>query len=181
MQWLGSRIIQCGLLVFIIFGKANANDGSNNNYNAKRYKQINVEVFYTNEHVVSDVQEYRSSQQFLVVDYNLDRPRNLEKQLESAIKVDGKDASSLSTQKEIDKAKTMLRSHIGRMKASGEFDDIWTGIIKAKKYGLEKYPAIVFNSGESVIYGVTSIKKALHIAQQSRLKNEMGSGYDHNQ
>ena len=41
------------------------------------------------------------------------------------------------------------------------------GLVKAVKYGLDRYPAIVFD-GEFVIYGVTDIREALHRYRQWR-------------
>ncbi len=41
------------------------------------------------------------------------------------------------------------------------------GLVKAVQYGIDRYPAIVFD-GEVVIYGVTNIREALHQYQQWR-------------
>ncbi|MCP5410124.1 MAG: TIGR03757 family integrating conjugative element protein [Chromatiaceae bacterium] len=35
------------------------------------------------------------------------------------------------------------------------------GLSKAMQYGIDRYPAVVFN-GESVVYGVTDLTKAMH-------------------
>ena len=41
------------------------------------------------------------------------------------------------------------------------------GLAKAVQYGVDRYPAIMFD-GEVVIYGVTDIREALHLYQQWR-------------
>jgi len=41
------------------------------------------------------------------------------------------------------------------------------GLAKAMQYGIDRYPAIVFD-GEVVVYGVTDIREALHRYQQWR-------------
>lgn len=41
-------------------------------------------------------------------------------------------------------------------------------IQKAISYGLTRYPALVFNDGESVIYGVTDLKTALSIYRRAQ-------------
>lgn len=40
------------------------------------------------------------------------------------------------------------------------------GITRAKNYDLKKLPAVVFDEGESVVYGVTDVNRALAIYQQ---------------
>ncbi len=42
----------------------------------------------------------------------------------------------------------------------------YEGLLKAKEYEIIKIPAIVFNNGESVIYGLTDLQKAIEIRAQ---------------
>ena len=41
------------------------------------------------------------------------------------------------------------------------------GLTLAKTYGLEKLPAVVFDKGESVVYGVANVNQALEIYEQT--------------
>lgn len=41
----------------------------------------------------------------------------------------------------------------------------YQGLLKATQYEITKIPAVVFNNGESVIYGVSDIQKAILIHQ----------------
>ncbi|MGH1477192.1 MAG: TIGR03757 family integrating conjugative element protein [Geminicoccales bacterium] len=40
------------------------------------------------------------------------------------------------------------------------------GLTRAKKYDLDRYPAVVFDKGKSVVYGVANVDQALKIYQQ---------------
>jgi hypothetical protein len=39
--------------------------------------------------------------------------------------------------------------------------NLFTGVLKAREWGLERFPAIVFGQGESVVYGVTDLEQAV--------------------
>jgi integrating conjugative element protein (TIGR03757 family) len=55
-----------------------------------------------------------------------------------------------------------------RMQAIGieamkqRFVAAYQGVIDAQKYGIDRYPAIVFDDGASVVYGVVDIQEALN-------------------
>jgi len=44
----------------------------------------------------------------------------------------------------------------------------YQGALKAAQYNVKKVPAIVFNNGESVIFGVLDLKRALHIWREKK-------------
>lgn len=41
------------------------------------------------------------------------------------------------------------------------------GLLKAAEYGIDRYPAIVFD-GQAVVYGVTDLGEALHLYENRR-------------
>lgn len=64
----------------------------------------------------------------------------------------------------------LAKRNIGVLSAQ-ELRSSLRGPIKALKYGIKKVPAVVFNDGESVVYGITDIDIALNLyAQWSRKK-----------
>ena len=49
------------------------------------------------------------------------------------------------------------KAYLARLKHSSE------GLGKARKYGLDRYPAIVFDGGAAVVYGMTDVEAALRL------------------
>ena len=68
--------------------------------------------------------------------------------------------------KGIDKATTlqtaaqMVKSRINRL-SDNSIQSIWMGKLMARHWQIKRLPAIVFNKGESVVYGITDINKAI--------------------
>jgi len=44
----------------------------------------------------------------------------------------------------------------------------YEGLLRARRYGIDRIPAIVFDGGESVVYGVTDLQAALRLYHQHR-------------
>ncbi len=42
------------------------------------------------------------------------------------------------------------------------------GLLKAREYNLDRYPAIVFNQGEAVLYGLTDLRRAVEVYRRWR-------------
>lgn len=61
------------------------------------------------------------------------------------------------------KAKALVLSRLQRMSSdsSRELENAATGLLRAQEYGLNRYPAMVFD-GQAIVYGVTD----LGVAQQ---------------
>ncbi|WP_241505822.1 TIGR03757 family integrating conjugative element protein [Parahaliea mediterranea] len=66
-------------------------------------------------------------------------------------------------------AKQMTLRHLQRMGVglSGELENAATGLVKAMQYGLDRYPAIVFD-GKFVVYGMTDLVAAIQLYQEWR-------------
>jgi len=92
--------------------------------------------------------------------YDLSAPERFEKELSRGV------SGSL------DQVKRKVLKKIQGLSTSYMEEHVMTpykGLLKAMEYELIKLPAIVFNNGESVIYGVRSIKKAIQIRARSML------------
>lgn len=89
--------------------------------------------------------------------YNLDSQFNLQDEL-------GKDLPN-DKNKAIEIAKQ-------RMQAVNpdRWETMWRGALLAKKYKISSAPAIIFNNGQQVIYGITDIEKALKIYKEYKRK-----------
>lgn len=64
-------------------------------------------------------------------------------------------------------AKRLVLSRFQRMDAqlSSELENAARGLVQAMRYGIDRYPAIVFD-GDAVVYGVTDVTAAIQIYQR---------------
>ena len=90
---------------------------------------------------------------------NLDDQQNLEKQLALGLPFG-----------DLTNAIAIARARI-RSIPKERWTNLFVGPMDAKKWGIKKYPAIVFNNGDSVIYGVLDLKFALMKWEASRNLN----------
>ena len=96
-----------------------------------------------------------------MVVYDLSGPERYEEELSKGINF------SKSSHEEI--TNTVLKRVNGMSKQYMEEHVIvaYKGLLKATDYQITKIPAIVFNNGQSVIYGITDINKAIKIPQRA--------------
>jgi len=87
--------------------------------------------------------------------YTIDGIQQLELNLSQELPADLEAAKSLV----LNRIEHLGEDVIGRLQQSA------TGLAKALQYGIDRYPAIVFD-GAAVVYGVTNIHTALHHYQQ---------------
>ena len=68
---------------------------------------------------------------------------------------------------EPENAKQLVLSRFQRMDAqlSSELENAARGLVQAMQYGIDRYPAIVFD-GDAVVYGVTDVTAATQIYQR---------------
>lgn len=68
---------------------------------------------------------------------------------------------------EPENAKRLVLSRFQRMDAqlSSELENTAKGLVQAMQYGIDRYPAIVFD-GEAVVYGVTDVIAATQLYQR---------------
>ena len=136
-----------------------------------------LEIFYSNEHRIIDADNVGLFN-IKVTKYNFDTQINLEKELNNKILVNGKKAHKLSNQTEIDEAVKQVKMEIKKLKLAGRFDGIFSAVVLAKQYGLTRYPAIVINSGEEIMYGITDVNRALLLHKEIWLQNNLGEEYE---
>lgn len=73
-----------------------------------------------------------------------------------------------------DKARAVALERIQALDISRvkrELSESFEGLLLARRYGLDRYPAVVFDGGWYVIYGVTDLREALRLYQQSTTKS----------
>ena len=83
--------------------------------------------------------------------YNLDAPREMQAEI----------SRGLPTDPERAKVVALKRIQDGGTELALKLVDTWHGVIAARGYDLAKYPAIVFDGGAAVVYGVTDLKRAV--------------------
>ena len=114
-----------------------------------------IEVFTSNAYLVTGGQEQQAGTSVAFHYYAIDGIYQLESNLSQDLPADTEVARLLAL-KRID--------HLGE-EAMGRMQQSATGLAKALQYGINRYPAIVFD-GAAVVYGVTDIHTALRHYQQ---------------
>ena len=87
--------------------------------------------------------------------YVIDRIDQLQKAL----------SKDLSTDPEKAKQEALQRFQAMDARLSQQLENAANGLVKAKHYGIDRYPAIVFD-GETVVYGVTDLDAAKRVYLQ---------------
>ncbi len=108
----------------------------------------------TNLHVLQ-------GQGFLVKVYNLDDGKRLVAQIGANLP-NNQNAAKSALQQRFKKR--------GKEQVKAQFIQAYQAVTISTKYGLSSYPAVVFNHGESVVYGETNLVKALSLYQQWKSK-----------
>ena len=87
--------------------------------------------------------------------YLIDRIYKLQEELSIDLPADPESAKSLALQR-FQRMDTQL---------SGELENAAKGLVQAMQYGIDRYPAIVFD-GQAVVYGLTDIPAATQLYQR---------------
>lgn len=111
-------------------------------------QSVAVSFFGNNQYQPTNTEEARQLGASVTV-YNLDSQVNLEKQLADGLPVN-----------DLDKATAIARQRVAQI-SQQEMVNLFTGVLKAREWGLKRFPAIVFGQGESVVYGVTDLEQAV--------------------
>ena len=115
-----------------------------------------IEVF-TNEHYPVAGAESLRGRGIAVELYDLDAPKRWAAKM----------SQGLPGRREQAKAIVDSRfAQIGLEQVKENLKAAYQGLVKASGYGLQRYPAIVFDHGKSVVYGVQDLSRALSIYQQ---------------
>ncbi|NKB61256.1 MAG: TIGR03757 family integrating conjugative element protein [Gammaproteobacteria bacterium] len=93
--------------------------------------------------------------------YRVDRIDRLQQALSEGLPTDPKTA----------KQAALDRFQLMDSQLSSELENAAKGLIQAMQYGIDRYPAIVFD-GKAVVYGVTDVKAANELYEQWRVEGE---------
>ena len=125
-------------------------------FNVCAAEQTYIEVVTSDAYPVSGIKSVQG-QGLLVNVYNLDDGKRLVAEI-------GKHLP-----KNQDAAKKALEKHFKKMGDAAvkqQFMQAYHGVILSTQYGLTRYPAVVFEQGQSVIYGVTNLNQAVNLYRQ---------------
>lgn len=53
---------------------------------------------------------------------------------------------------------------------AAELSESFEGLLLAQRYGIDRYPVVVFDEGKTVVYGITNLREAVRLYQQSTTK-----------
>lgn len=60
---------------------------------------------------------------------------------------------------------------LDRPRLAQQLSESFEGLLLARRHGISRYPAVVFDEGKSVVYGVTDLREAVRLYQQSTIKD----------
>jgi integrating conjugative element protein (TIGR03757 family) len=109
-----------------------------------------IEVITDSAHPVTGLEAIAAHLEVYI--YDLDSPSRLEAQLSEGLPADPTAAARLARQR---------LDTLGRQPLATPFAQAYAGLLKALEYGIDRYPAVVFDGGASVVYGITDLDEAL--------------------
>ena len=128
--------------------------------NSQAAEQPFIEVISSDLFPVSDIQVLQR-QGYSVNVYNLDDGKRLVAQIGANLP-HNQEAAKNTLQQRFKK--------MGEEQVKAQFIQAYQAVTISTQYGLTRYPAVVFNHGESVIYGETNLVQALRLYQQWKAK-----------
>lgn len=115
--------------------------------------QLVIEVFTDAEHPVSASSAVRAQ----VTVYRVDGLESFKAQLADGLPTHDTNAALREARRRLQRLSIGQRQGL---QAAG------SGLAKAWQYGIDRYPAIVFQQGQAVVYGLTNVDEALGYYQQ---------------
>lgn len=128
---------------------------------AQAGQKILVEAIHSDAFPLTGV-EGLAGQGVEVKIYNLDDGRRLTTNLTIGLPPNQKQAKASLEQR---------FKQQGMQAVKNQFMQAFQARIAGLQYGISRYPAIVFNHGQAVVYGVTDLSRALEIYHEWRRKN----------
>lgn len=122
-------------------------------------QSVEMSFFGNNQHQPTHIEAAQHLGASVTI-YNLDSQVNLEKQLAEGLPVD-----------DLDKATAIARHRVAQI-SQQVMVSLFTGILRAREWGIERFPAIVFGRGDSVVYGVTNLEQALMLWRDQQAVEE---------
>jgi integrating conjugative element protein (TIGR03757 family) len=137
------------IALFLLSGVVHANNTNNTN---------EVWIFSTKDHVFT--QAYKLSNNWTIKHYLIDGGQDFESKISQGL------SNNRST------AQKQIRQRFNKHKKSwvAQAKSAWQGAINAQSLNIEKVPAITFDKGKTLIYGVTDLLKALNIHRKEKSK-----------
>ena len=155
------------IALFLLSGIVHANNinyahNANNTNNANKINNTSntneVWIFSIKEHLFT--QAYKLSNNWTIKHYHIDGGRDFESKISQGL------SNNRST------AQKQIRQRFNKYKTSwvAQAKRAWQGAINAQSLNIEKVPAITFDKGKTLIYGVTDLSKALNIHRKEKNK-----------
>ena len=116
---------------------------------------LTVTFFGNNHFLPQNVEWLKAQPNVSVTIINLDEPRNLEKELSAGLPVD-----------EPERALALTRQRLQSINPS-RWETLFRGHMKARQWGVKRYPAVVFGDGKGVVYGLTDLQDAFGYWQEA--------------
>lgn len=117
---------------------------------------LHIDVFYgSNQHIIN-VKQAKSLAS--ITQYDLTLPKRLEDKLSKGLPKDPKQAQR----------EAQRRVMAGGSSLQREIEKAYTGTLRAAEYKITKLPAVVFNYGDDVIYGVNDLSQAIKLYREKK-------------
>jgi len=123
-------------------------------------EQLFIEVISSDSFPVTGIKALQQ-QGFSVNVYNLDDGKRLVAQIGTNLPNNQNAAKNVLQQR---------FKKMGGKQVKAQFIQAYQAVTLSTQYGLSRYPAVVFNHGESVVYGETNLIQALRLYQQWKAK-----------
>jgi integrating conjugative element protein (TIGR03757 family) len=115
-----------------------------------------IEVIHSDAYPVTGIQALKR-QGMAIKLYNLDDGKRLVSQLATNLP-HNQDAAKKTLQQRFKK--------MGNQAVKGQFIRAYQGVIVGTQYGVTRYPAVIFDHGRAVVYGITDLPQALTLYRQ---------------
>ena len=115
-----------------------------------------IEVIVSDAYPVTGIQTL-NRQGIAVKLYNLDDGKRLLSQLATGLP-HNQEAAKKTLQQRFQK--------MGDQTVKGRFIQAYQGVIVGTQYGVTQYPAVIFDHGQAVVYGVTDLPRAVTLYHQ---------------
>jgi integrating conjugative element protein (TIGR03757 family) len=150
--------VTISIALFLLSGVVYANNTNDRNNASNTNNTNEVWIFSTKEQ--SFTQAYKLSNNWTIKHYLIDGGREFESKI----------SQGLSKHKFT--AQRQIRQRFNKHKKSwvAQAKSAWQGAINAQSLHIEKVPAITFDKGKTLIYGVTDLLKALNIHRKEKSK-----------
>ena len=124
-----------------------------------------VDVFTDAAHPIENVAAVKQAlgEQATVRTFHIDAQARLNETLSKDLPADRDKARAIA----LERVQALDPLRLGRALA-----ETFDGLMLAQRYGIDRYPAVVFDGGERVVYGVVDLREALRLYRHSATRGE---------